>query len=47
MVTFYEIMRSLRFDGSDWIDFVNDDNGDRDKESYHLVHFQLETGKKH
>lgn len=47
MVTFYEIIRSLSFDGTNWIDFVNNAESERERESYHLVRFQLETGKKH
>ena len=50
MVTFYEILRSLTFDGTGWVDFVNqsaDRDSDTDRESYHLVRFELETGKKH
>ena len=53
MITFYEILHSLQFtleDGGVWEKFENaDDPGQakKAKESYHLVKFDLETGKKH
>jgi len=47
MVTYYEILRSLTFDGKNWINFVNSREEQHDRESYHLVRFELETGKKH
>ena len=49
MVTFYEIVSSLQFSQKDgtWINFINDQDNEKDKESYHLVRFELETGKKH
>ena len=48
MVTFYEIMQSLRYDkDSSWQPYESEYRDERDIESYHLVKFELETGKKH
>mmetsp|Transcript_11629 Transcript_11629/g.14703 ORF Transcript_11629/g.14703 Transcript_11629/m.14703 type:complete len:133 (+) Transcript_11629:831-1229(+) len=46
MVTFYEILQSLHLVSGEWRSFPNQDS-EKDQESYHLVRFELETGKKH
>ena len=53
MITFYEILHNVQFsleDGGTWKKFENSDDPrktKKPKESYHLVKFDLETGKKH
>ena len=47
MVTFFEILKSLEFSKDhEWVPFVNKETK-KEKEAYHLVRFELETGKKH
>ena len=47
MVTFYENLKGLQFSKEgDWVPFVNTETT-KEKEAYHLVRFELETGKKH
>jgi 23S rRNA-/tRNA-specific pseudouridylate synthase len=47
MVTFYESVHSLEYSKDNgWVPFVNKET-EKEKEAYHLVRFELETGKKH
>lgn len=48
MVTFYETLKSLQYGEDDaWSPFINDEKNTKERESYHLLRLELETGKKH